>query len=150
MARTPNPIKSGKHYTAVDFGAPAQWMEHVLVRPGRGEMAGKIFIKENLGLTGMELSLNAAKPGQDVPFLHDHKQNEELYLFLDGRGEMQVDGEKIPVGPGSAVRIAPGGLRCWRNNGKEELRFIVIQAKAGSLEQSTGGDGIIPEQKPVW
>jgi mannose-6-phosphate isomerase-like protein (cupin superfamily) len=89
-------------------------------------------------------------PGEAKPFLHAHKQNEELYLVVTGSGEMQVDGERIPLRPGTAVRVATPGLRAWRAIGTEPMTYLVIQARQGSLEQATAADGILAEAAPVW
>jgi mannose-6-phosphate isomerase-like protein (cupin superfamily) len=85
-----------------------------------------------------------------MPFLHAHKQNEELYIVLSGQGEMQADGEIVSLREGSAVRIAPSAWRCWRATGTEPMVYLVIQAKAGSLEQATGSDGLLTDQPVVW
>ncbi|MGA2079212.1 MAG: cupin domain-containing protein [Holophaga sp.] len=150
MAPVPSPVSTLSNATLAEFGRPAQWRDLHCQHPRLGEVAGKLFIGRTLGLSGMEVSLNALAPGGAVPFLHAHKQNEELYLFLDGEGEFQVDGRIIPVRAGSALRVAPAGMRGWRNTGAAPLTFLCIQAKAGSLEQATGGDGILGEQAPVW
>jgi len=142
MARTPEQLVHATHFSAAGFGSPAQWREFTFAHPRRGELQGKTFLGEVLGLTGMEVSFGAMLPGETSPFLHAHKQNEELYLFLSGEGEMQVDGERIPLRPGTAVRVAQQGHRAWRATGQEPLAYLVIQAKAGSLEQATAKDGI--------
>ena len=150
MTRTPEQPLAGPNYASARFGAPSQWIEHVLHHPRRGDVEGKVFLGGTLALTGMEVSLGTLLPGAAQPFLHAHRQNEELYLFLSGEVEMQVDGQIIPVAAGSAVRIAPEGMRGWRNTGQEPLNFVVVQAKAGSLEQATAQDGRLGEQAPVW
>lgn len=38
--------------------------------------------------------------------------------------------------------MAPNGVRTWRSSSSEELLFIVIQAKAGTLEDGSIHDGI--------
>ena len=150
MTRQPEHVRRETLFSSADFGAPAQWSEHVMHHPRLGEVPGKVFLKGTLDLTGMEVSLGSLAPGQSITFLHAHKQNEELYLVLSGQGEMQVDGERIPLGAGSAVRIAPAGVRCWRAIGTEPMAYLVVQAKAGSLEQATGSDGILSDQAVVW
>lgn len=150
MARQPEPTGTGAHYRSADFGSPAQWSEYVQDHPRRGRVPGKVFLGQVLGLTGMEVSFGSLVPGASVPFLHAHKQNEELYVVLSGTGEMQVDGERIPLGAGSAVRVDPAGERCWRATGAEPMAYLVIQAKAGSLEQATSTDGIVPDKPVVW
>ena len=39
---------------------------------------------------------------------HLHRRSEEFYFLLEGRGEMEIDGERKTVGPGDAVLIPPG------------------------------------------
>ena len=150
MTRQPEHPVTGTAFSSADFGAPSQWGEYVQDHPRRGKVPGKVFLGQLLGLTGMEVSFGSLRPGTSMPFLHAHKQNEELYLVLSGEGEMQVDGERIPLRAGSAVRIAPAGLRCWRATGVEPMAYLVVQAKAGSLEQATGSDGIVPDRPVVW
>ena len=85
-----------------------------------------------------------------MPFVHSHKQNEELYLVLKGGGTLFVDGEEKAVGEGDAIRIDPDGKRCFKA-GAQGMKFICIQTKRGSLEQYTNGDGVINEDvKPSW
>src|SRR5581483_6098278 len=46
-------------------------------------------------------------PGQATQ-RHYHAGTEELYFVVEGNGEMELDGERAPVGPGDAVLIPPG------------------------------------------
>jgi len=150
MAREPQQRCQSTHFSAAEFGSPAQWREFILDHPRRGQVPGKTFLGQVLGLTGMEVSFGSMLPGEGSPALHSHKQNEELYLFLSGEGEMQVDGERIPLRPGTAVRVAQAGQRAWRATGTEPLAYLVIQAKAGSLEQATAGDGALSDLPLAW
>ena len=38
---------------------------------------------------------------------HYHKTTTELYYVLEGEGALELDGESVPVSPGSAVLIRP-------------------------------------------
>ena len=40
--------------------------------------------------------------------VHYHKKLTEVYFVLEGQGEMELDGRRFPVGPGTAVKIRPG------------------------------------------
>jgi len=40
--------------------------------------------------------------------VHYHKKLTEIYLVLEGSGRMELDGEKIPVTPFTAIFIKPG------------------------------------------
>ena len=39
---------------------------------------------------------------------HYHKKLTEIYYVLEGTGQIELDGDRIDVGPGSAVLIKPG------------------------------------------
>lgn len=134
----------GKNYSVVHAG------EFSALDQFETKSPGKVFLKNSLGLTGMEVSLNKIGPGQSAPFAHQHKNNEELYICIKGSGQFQVDGDVIDLREGTVVRVAPGGTRAWRNNSEEDLYMIVIQAPQGSLQTWSGSDGIIVEGGVSW
>lgn len=135
--------KTGDNFSLIDFGPFEKLEQYFFKHPKMTEgVAGKQFLKEELGLTSMEVSLNKFPAGTSMPFSHKHRKNEELYLFIKGKGEFCVDGNWFVVQEGSAIRIAPNGIRTWRSSSSEELIFIVIQAKAGTMEGSSIEDGI--------
>lgn len=39
---------------------------------------------------------------------HYHKRLTEIYYVLEGQGEMELDGKRLPVAPGTAILIKPG------------------------------------------
>jgi mannose-6-phosphate isomerase-like protein (cupin superfamily) len=146
------PKQEGKNYSAMHAGKFADLRQYKLQHPiiTDRKVAGKLFIRDHIGLTGMQISLNSLPPGVAVPFGHMHKVNEELYIFTSGKGQIQIDGDVIDVQEGSCVRVAPGGDRTWRNNGEENLYYIVIQARENSLTQDTFDDGLPSEAPIVW
>ncbi|HIU88937.1 MAG TPA: cupin domain-containing protein, partial [Candidatus Caccomonas pullistercoris] len=79
-----------------------------------------------------------------------HKTHEELYFFLRGRGEFQVDGQVFPVGEGSVVRVAQEGRRSVRNNGAEPLVMLCVQYKADTFTADDAADGVILGDKVSW
>lgn len=144
-------LSKGTNYNAAHLGALEQLTEYPLFIPALNETAkGKVFLKELIGTNGSEISMNKLPAGYTIPFSHAHKQNEEVYIFIKGQGQMAIDDEIVPVGEGSCVRLAPAALRCLRNSGQEELYFIVIQAREGSLGQYTFDDGIKLEHNINW
>ena len=143
-------LKHGQNFSAAQAGPWQTMGQHAFSHPVMGKVPGKLFLKEPLQLTGLEVSLGVIPPGRGTPFLHAHRQNEELYLFVRGRGQMLVDGEIVEVSEGTAVRVAPAGARAWRNIGTEDLHYIVIQARANTLEQGTTTDGYPIDGTPAW
>jgi quercetin dioxygenase-like cupin family protein len=143
-------VKKGSNFTAYESGSLKKWPEHKVELPGLGEIPGKLFLKDELSFTGCEISVNSMAPGADMPIYHQHKQNEEVYIFIQGKGQVQVDNEVIEVQEGTIIRIAPNGERTWRNNSNESLLYIIIQARENSLTQYGLGDAIVPEKKVTW
>ncbi|HET7044219.1 MAG TPA: cupin domain-containing protein [Gaiellaceae bacterium] len=54
---------------------------------------------------------------------HYHREAEEIYFLLEGDAELELDGERRPVGPGDAILIPPGA---WHeiSAGGEGVRFL--------------------------
>lgn len=50
----------------------------------------RVELHDALGLTGAEVSVNSLPAGAQVPFVHSHKQNEEIYAILSGSGVMTL------------------------------------------------------------
>lgn len=105
-----------------------------------------------LSLTGAEISCNTLPAGASVPFVHFHKKNEEVYIVLDGKGFLYIDGEELPIAQGNCFRIDPKGRRCITAAKDSPLHFLCIQTKAGSLEEFTMNDGVGDQEgkKPSW
>ncbi len=114
------------------------------------ELPGKVFGGAAVGATGAEFSFQSFAPGTETGFLHTHRTHEELYFFLSGRGEFQVDGECFPVGEGSVVRVAPAGRRSVRNNGSEPLVMLCVQYRGGTFTAEDATDGNILQEPVRW
>ncbi|MCR4407096.1 MAG: cupin domain-containing protein [Anaerolineae bacterium] len=65
---------------------------------------------------------------------HYHRQAEEVYYILQGQGQMIIDDEVRPVGPGDTIIIPPPSQHLIRNIGVEELVMVVTCAPAWSPE----------------
>lgn len=143
-------IAAGEHFTAVDAGKMAQLGEYRLQLAPGVELPGKVFGGAAVGATGAEFSFQSFAPGTETGFLHTHRTHEELYFFLSGRGEFQVDGECFPVGEGSVVRVAPAGRRSVRNNGSEPLVMLCVQYRGGTFTAEDATDGNILQESVRW
>ena len=117
-----------------------------------GYLAGisRVTLKEKLDLTGAEVSINQLPAGAAIPFSHHHKRNEEIYIVTSGKGLFLLDGTRLPVQEGTAVRVSPSCVRSIRADDSTGLSYFCIQVDAGSLVQATQDDGVISEEKPVW
>ena len=100
-------------------------------------------LHDQLGLTGAEVSINNLPAGACVPFVHAHKQNEELYAVLSGKGKAVIDGETVELKAGDWVRIAPAAKRQFFAAEDSAISFICIQTKQNSLEGYTMTDAVV-------
>lgn len=53
---------------------------------------------------------------------HYHKGMTEIYVVLEGRGEMELDGDRVPVKPMTSIMIKPG----CRHRAVGKLRILNI------------------------
>lgn len=145
-------ISEGKNYTAVSVGNMDGLHEFATPLGGGKVSQGKVFIGAAMKTTGSEISFQHLNPGEGSAFLHSHKQHEELYIIVKGKGEYQVDGEVFPVAEGSVIRVAPEGVRALRNNGTEPMVMICVQYKADSFgkDDDIMTDGNISDAPVKW
>ena len=100
-------------------------------------------LHDKLSLTGAEISINHLPAGNSVPFVHSHKNNEEIYAVLDGSGKAVIDGELVPLAAGDWIRISPAAKRQFSAAEDTGISFACIQVKEHSLKGYTKDDAII-------
>ena len=137
-------------YSKIELGEFSNLTENVFQPSPDFKLDGKKFVKDDLGLTSSEISFNCMQPNTAIPFLHKHKENEEIYLCVKGQGQLLLNDKYVDLKEGTLVRVAKDTERAIRNNTDETFTFIVIQAKENSLEGSTISDGYAIEKKPNW
>ena len=150
LAPQPLAHRQGRHFTAIEVGAQAELANYHFTLPDGREVPGKLFLREWLGASGVELSWSCLPVGSGVPFLHAHHEHEEIYLFTGGEGEFQVDGEIFAVAEGSVVRVAPDGRRGLRNTGAVPLTLLVLQVRPGTVLGGPIDDGYRLPEPPSW
>lgn len=100
-------------------------------------------LHDSLCLTGAEISINNLPTGAGVPFVHAHKNNEEIYAILSGSGKAVIDGETVPLAAGDWIRISPAAKRQFFAAEDSEISYVCIQVKENSLEAYTKDDAIV-------
>jgi len=140
----------GKHFRAAEIGALRELGQHAHPHPRLGPLRGKVFLQQLLGLTSMEASLGKMPPGAGLPFFHRHREHEELYIIVGGKGQFQIDDQILDVQEGSVLRVSPEATRTWRNNSTEDLTYICIQAAAGTVKGDATSDGMGVDRPVQW
>ena len=100
----------------VDDAAPANGFG----RAGRRGWHARISTRRQTGLTYFRL-----RPGKRSPFVHRHRDAEEVYVILSGSGRVRLDNESFDVRALDAIRIAPKTARAFEA-GPEGLEFIAF------------------------
>jgi len=91
-----------------------------------GEIASRI------GARLLGCNLTAIPPGKAAFPRHNHHVNEELFVILDGAGELHIGDARHPLRAGDVVACPPGGSETAhqiRNTGTRELRFLAISTR---------------------
>lgn len=143
-------IATAENFTAVSVGKLNELSNYVLELGPDMKIPGKVFGGTAVQATGSEFSFQLFQPSTETGFLHTHKNHEELYFFLKGKGEFQVDGEVFPISEGSIVRVAPAGKRSVRNNGNEPLVMLCVQYRSTTFTAEDTADGNILSTPVKW
>lgn len=143
-------IAKAENFTAANFGTFNTLNEYVLELGPGVKIPGKVFGGASVDANGGEFSFQVFAPGTETGFLHTHKTHEELYFFLAGKGEFQVDGNIFAVEEGSVVRVAPEGRRSVRNNGSAPLVMLCVQYRGNTFTAEDATDGVILGDKVEW
>lgn len=77
---------------------------------------------KNIGIHWVELA-----PGDTSTELHKHYDEEEAVYVLEGVGQVQLDDDMAPVGPGDFIGLPAGGpAHAITNTGDSALRLLVV------------------------
>ncbi|MCI1274380.1 MAG: cupin domain-containing protein [Clostridiaceae bacterium] len=136
-------LQNTKEYSFANLGELKDIKDYISENTDLGlKSTGKIFLKNILNLTGAEISLNYIPENTKAAFLHTHKENEEVYIVLQGNGEFIINDNKLKIKAGSVIKVSTNAKR-GINSGDNDLIVIVIQTKENSLNYYTLSDAEI-------
>ena len=107
---------------------------------------GKLFLKDAIEASSCEISFGSLPSGNAVPFFHSHKDNEEIYIILSGKGRFQVNDDVFDIAEGSVIRVSTNCDRNLKCTSEQPMTYICIQAKKDSLSNYTMSDAEITER----
>jgi mannose-6-phosphate isomerase-like protein (cupin superfamily) len=92
--------------------------------------AGRRVIDHELDGDVIGMTATAYEPGEQAGYWHAHSVLDEVYIFLEGKGQMGLDDEVVDVGPGTVVQVGTGVMRTWRAlpDSPTQLRWLCIRA----------------------
>jgi uncharacterized cupin superfamily protein len=95
------------------------------------------LLRRELGVSAFGINLLRLRPGQRGR-IHRHARQEEVYIVLEGRLSLGVEGEERELDRGAVARVAPSVRRQLTNRGSELLVVLAI----GGAEPHEGRDGL--------
>ena len=85
-----------------------------------------------IGARLLGYNITAVPPGKRAFPAHNHRVNEEMFLILEGSGELRIGGSTWPVRAGDIVACPPGGpdtAHQLRNTGEVELKYLAVSTR---------------------
>ena len=105
-----------------------------------GDGPGFRKIRPAIGVTAFGINAIVLPAGAETG-RHYHDRQQEVYFVHRGRLEMELDGARIALTPGSVVRVDAPTVRKLRNTGDEDAVYVVAGGDGGYV----GRDGRLPE-----
>ncbi len=99
-------------------------------------------LRRQLGVTSFGLNEIVLEPGQRGR-IHRHREQEEVYLVVEGALTLVVEAEEQTLERGELVRVGPELRRQLVNRGPDRLVLLAI----GGSGEHAGRDGLA---YPVW
>jgi mannose-6-phosphate isomerase-like protein (cupin superfamily) len=94
------------------------------------------FARKHLDSEHLGVSYFRYGPGFRSPIGHSHREQEEVYVVLNGSGRIKLNDEIVEIRRWDAIRVAPTTVRALEG-GPEGLEFLAI-----GTDRPEGGDGI--------
>jgi uncharacterized cupin superfamily protein len=86
------------------------------------------FLGAAAGLKNLGFDLMTVLPGREASEYHRHLYEEECYYILAGNGEVVIDEQPYPVGPGDFLGFpANGRAHTLKNSGDVPLVFLAAR-----------------------
>jgi len=118
------------------------------------------FVGQQIGARLLGYNITVVPPGKRAFPRHNHQINEEMFLVLEGTGQIRIGGAVHAIKPGDMIACPPGGQETAHqiiNNGEVELRFLAISTKLSPeiVEYPDSGKfGVLAEnlhgKGPLW
>jgi mannose-6-phosphate isomerase-like protein (cupin superfamily) len=100
-------------------------VEDMAAKSGMGELTEARFPREDLHLQRTGFSHQRLRANKRQAFGHRHKEAEEVYIVMNGSGQVKLDAETVDIGPLDAIHVEPGTARGFAA-GADGLEFLAF------------------------
>ncbi|WP_350348770.1 cupin domain-containing protein [Agromyces sp. G08B096] len=139
-------------YQVLQIGRLDEWRDHYGGFRPDSSRDGRRVVDHEIQMQYIGMTANALEPGEQAGYWHRHARIEELYVFLEGRGELALDDDIVEVGAGTVVRVGQGVWRTWRcrPDSEGQLRWLCIRAGGAELPHLPDDSERGPERPLPW
>ena len=85
-------------------------------------------LKNDLVLNALGLTVVRLPAGKGYTFMHQHKEQEEVYIIIDGKGIIHINGQDIPISRGDFINVFPESKRALKADDDSDLIYICAGA----------------------
>lgn len=85
----------------------------------------RYVVRDNYELEKLVLGSTVLHSGHSTTG-HSHPGVEEVYFFIRGIGQMQIDDDNVLVQPGDIILVPDGAFHRVTNNGYTDLYFVCV------------------------
>lgn len=103
-----------------------------------------------LNLHGVALGLIKLPPNEGYTFTHSHAQQEEVYIVIEGEGQMLLNGEIIEIKRGDFIRVSPSTKRALKANSDTGLFVICAGGVAQGYPENPNSRYLIDDGIPDY
>ena len=95
--------------------------------------------RKALGISSFGLNIVDVAPGGGIPeHTETERDQEEVFIVIDGDATAVIDGVEYPAPRGTFVRVAPEVRRTIRNTGDSPARVMIVSAPRTSGYEPMG------------
>jgi uncharacterized cupin superfamily protein len=92
-----------------------------------------LLARRSLGLSAFGMNLVEIPPGERIPeHVETHRDQEEVFIVLDGAPSLVVDGREIETPAGTFARLDPHLSRTVVNHAEEPASVLIVSAPRNS------------------
>jgi len=110
--------------------------------------AGPSNFAESLGLKNIGVTIHVFARGEGFDFFHNHREQEEVYLCLQGSADLEIAGDKperVHLDSGDIVRVDAGTLRAVGNHTSERAVVLIAGACPHPYPSGIGHHDVIAD-----
>ena len=85
----------------------------------------RYVVSDNSSLKKLVTSITVLNPHHSTSG-HSHVGQEEVYIFRQGEGEMEINGKRFKVQQGEIIFIQDGDFHRVHNTSNDKLEFVCV------------------------